>query len=137
MEAGMAELTATHLMMNGLASRTGGLSFYGRNDISHAVELAVDDGATYYVLGYYPANTHWNGEFRSIQVKLRRPELHARHRNGYFAVDVTRMNKSQSEAARLNLFRALAPDTLSARMLPLFVHVILPDKEHSQVFVDF
>ena len=136
METGMAELTSMHLTMNDLASRTGGLAFYGRNDLSHAIELAVDDGATYYVLGYYPTDTNWDGGFRAIQVKLRRPELHARHRNGYFAVDAGKMNKSQSEAARLDFFKALGPEILSARMLPMLAQVSLPDKEHSQVFVD-
>lgn len=137
MPAGMAQLTATHMGMKELASRTGGLPFYDHNDITKVLERAVDDGATYYVLGYYPTNKKWNGDFRSIQVKLQHSSgLKARFRKGYFAVDASSASKAQMKAARSEFLKALAPDALTAGMLPIFVEVVPPAKEHSQLFLD-
>ncbi|HET9183215.1 MAG TPA: VWA domain-containing protein [Candidatus Angelobacter sp.] len=136
MSSGMARLTSAHLTMDELALKTGGLAFYGHNDISRLVDRAVADGATYYVLGYYPTNKDWNGDFRSIQVKLHSPELKVRSRKGYFAINTSSASESKMKAERSEFLKALAPDALSAGMLPMFVQVIPPTKEHSQVFLE-
>jgi VWFA-related protein len=80
-------LWAEHSTMNEMASRTGGRSFYNRNDIATSIRQSIDDGSTYYALGYYPENKNWDGEFRKIQVKVNRPGIKLRYRLGYFAVD--------------------------------------------------
>ena len=49
------ELLAAHATMNTLAERTGGKAFYNNNDLAKAIQSSLDDGATYYTLGYYPA----------------------------------------------------------------------------------
>jgi VWFA-related protein len=72
--------------MNVLAERTGGLAFYNTNDIYGAVRRAVEDSRLSYVLGYYPAHGKWDGRFREIKVRVKRPGLRARHRRGYFAL---------------------------------------------------
>lgn len=69
-----------------LAERTGGRAFYNRNDIGNAIRRAVDDVQSAYLLGYYPSHGKWNGQFRALQVRVKRPGLQVRHRRGYFAL---------------------------------------------------
>jgi VWFA-related protein len=97
MEAGMSYLRSTHAGMYQIASRTGGLALYERNDIDRAIEIAAEDGSTYYVLGYYPKNRNWNGEFRTIHVKVRRPGLQVRSRKGYYALAPEKSRKGKSD----------------------------------------
>jgi hypothetical protein len=42
-----------------------------------------------YLVGYYPANPEWDGDFRRIEVRLGddRPDLRILHRGGYYAND--------------------------------------------------
>jgi len=42
-----------------------------------------------YLVGYYPANPEWDGDFRRIEVRLSgdRPDLRILHRGGYYAND--------------------------------------------------
>jgi len=68
-----------------VAENTGGRAFQSTNDISGAIRRAFDDGRVTYLLGYSPSHGEWNGRFREIKVKVRRPGLEVRHRAGYFA----------------------------------------------------
>lgn len=72
--------------MKVLAERTGGRAFYGTNDLSGAIRRAMDDARVTYTLGYYPADTKWDGTFHSIKVKVRTPGAEVRARTGYFAI---------------------------------------------------
>ena len=81
-----AALVASQDTMEQLARETGGRVFKNRNDIDHAVSLSMEDGASYYVLAYYPQDKNWNGKFRRIQVKLHQPDVNLRYRQGYYAV---------------------------------------------------
>src|SRR5262249_16176468 len=51
-----ANLINVHSAMQEMADRTGGRAFYNTNDIDGAVRNSIDDGSTYYTLGYYPDN---------------------------------------------------------------------------------
>jgi VWFA-related protein len=73
--------------MAGLAQRTGGKTFFNRNDIETGVRTSLDDGAVYYTLEYYPQNKQWNEKFRHIQVKLNRPGVKLQHRDGYYGMN--------------------------------------------------
>lgn len=73
--------------MAGLAERTGGKTFFNRNDIETGVRTSLDDGATYYTLEYYPQNRKWDQKFRHIKVNLSRPGVKLKHRDGYYAVN--------------------------------------------------
>jgi len=78
-------LLFTQHTMRHIAEATGGRAFLNRNDIDRAVSLSIEDGSTYYTLGYYPEDTNWNGGFRRIRVKVNQPDLEVRHRRGYYA----------------------------------------------------
>ena len=47
----------------------------------------MEDGSTYYTLGYYPENKVWDGKFRRITVKVARPGIKLHYRAGYYAVE--------------------------------------------------
>jgi VWFA-related protein len=68
-----------------LAQDTGGRTFFNTNDISTSIQSAVDDSHVTYVLTYYPSHDQWNGKYRQIKVKVDRPGVELRYRNGYFA----------------------------------------------------
>lgn len=58
-----------HQTMALLAEQTGGTAFYDTNDLTAAVESAIDSGANYYTVAYSPARNAKKG-YRSIHVKL-------------------------------------------------------------------
>jgi VWFA-related protein len=69
--------------MSSMAQRTGGKTFFNRNDIDMGVRTSLDDGSTYYTLEYYPSNKTWNNKFRHIRVKVNRPGVKLQYRDGY------------------------------------------------------
>jgi VWFA-related protein len=86
-------------LMEDMANWTGGRAFYNTNDIMGSIRRAVGDSRLTYVLGYYPDHNEWNGEFRKIKVKVNRPGLQARTREGYFAVpEMPEKTKNVEEA---------------------------------------
>jgi hypothetical protein len=125
-----------HSAMAGLAQRTGGKTFYNRNDIDMGVRTSLDDGATYYTLEYYPSNRNWDQKFRHIQVKLDRPGVKLQHRDGYYAMNPnTRygdnvVTKQFSNALSLNAPASTAVSFQAAIGLP-------SDKNHNKLVVNF
>lgn len=81
------ELFQSHVAMLDIADKTGGKAYYNRNDIDNALSDGIEDGSTYYMVGYYPQNKKWDGRFRKIEVKTRRQRINLRYRTGYFAID--------------------------------------------------
>lgn len=69
---------------------TGGLSLRNIDDISRALNLVASDTSTYYVIGYQPSRTDWDGKLRKIEVKSRIPGLKIRARKGYAAIPLAR-----------------------------------------------
>ena len=71
--------------MSSMAQRTGGKTFFNRNDIDTGVRTSMDDGSTYYTLAYYPKNKNWDNKFRHVKVKLNQPGVKLQYRDGYYA----------------------------------------------------
>jgi VWFA-related protein len=76
-----------HSAMAAMAQRTGGKTFFNRNDIDVGVRTSLDDGATYYTLEYYPKSRAWDGKFRHIHIKVGQPGIKLSYRDGYYAVN--------------------------------------------------
>jgi VWFA-related protein len=72
--------------LGGLASNTGGLFFNNANDLRPAFERVESDRRNYYLLGYTPSNTKYDGRFRKIEVRVTRDNVAVAARKGYFAV---------------------------------------------------
>jgi len=69
-----------------LAQDTGGLAFDNTNNLSQGFERIESDQRNYYLIGYVPANDTFDGRFRAIDVKVKRPGVSVASRKGYFAV---------------------------------------------------
>jgi len=80
---------------NSLAIDTGGMMIRNENNIGRALETIAADANRYYVLGFEPSNTKWDGKFRAIQVRVKRDGLRVRARKGYLALDPARMTVPQ------------------------------------------
>lgn len=78
-------LQETQATMKQVAGDTGGKFFINQNEMDHSVALSVQDGASYYLLGYMPEGKA-DGKFHKIEVKLNRPGATVRARHGYYAV---------------------------------------------------
>ena len=96
--------------MKELARQTGGRAFVSRNDIDRAVALAVQDGGTYYTIGYVSQNKNFDGNFRRIKIEVNRPGLQLHHRMGYFAIDPTKRKKQQQDAETTTVIRNMGMD---------------------------
>ncbi len=94
--------------MNDLAERTGGRAYYNTNNIEGAVRRSMEDGSTYYTLGYYPENKVWDGKFRRITVKVARPGIKLHYRAGYFAVEPQSYAKLDAAQKSDDLARAMS-----------------------------
>jgi VWFA-related protein len=69
-----------------LARDTGGLLFNNTNNLRQGFDRIESDLRNYYLLGYTPSNDTYDGAFRNIEVKVKRPGLTVAARKGYFAV---------------------------------------------------
>lgn len=66
-----------------LADETSGFAAVNTNDFTSAFARVVKDSSAYYVLGYYPPGQRKDGSFHKLEVKVSRPGLRVRARNGY------------------------------------------------------
>jgi VWFA-related protein len=98
---------ANRTAMLSMSERTGGKTFYNRNDLDMGIRTSIDDGATYYTLDYYPQNKTWDEKFRQIQIKVTRPGAHLRYRQGYFAQAPT---KGDAGSVAKQFTQAMFPD---------------------------
>ncbi len=60
--------------------------FENTNNLRQGFERIENDLHNYYLLGYTPANDVYDGRFRKIEVKVKRPGVTVAARKGYFAV---------------------------------------------------
>jgi VWFA-related protein len=127
-----------HSTMNDLAERTGGRAFYNRNDLEDALRASINDGSTYYTLGYYPENHNWNGAFRKIQIKLQHGDVKLRYRIGYFAADSTTFAKLNPKKKDEDFDEALRLNVPIATGLPFRAMVLPPSAQTgNKVVVNF
>jgi len=67
-----------------MAELTGGVSSIAeRGDV--AMSRLDEATRTGYVLGYYPSPARMDGSYREIEIKVKRPDVTALYRRGYFA----------------------------------------------------
>ncbi|HEY6250830.1 MAG TPA: VWA domain-containing protein, partial [Candidatus Angelobacter sp.] len=119
-------LMAAHTTMSDLAEKTGGKAFWGHNNLDGEVRESLTDGSTYYTLAYYPDNKDWNGNFRTIHLKVNRNGIKLRYRLGYFADDRTAFTKEPQAKQDVALNQALSLDWPIATALRFTAEVMPP-----------
>lgn len=70
--------------MQQIAKATGGRAFVNTNGLKEAVASAVEDGGSYYTVGYKPSNQP-DGLFRKIQLNIDNVNYNLAYRYGYDA----------------------------------------------------
>jgi VWFA-related protein len=93
--------------LRGLAIDTDGTAIINTNDIEGGISRIVADLSSYYLLGYESTNSKLDGKFRSITVRVKRPDTKVRARRGYRALTaeevMTRSDRENPGAATANL----------------------------------
>jgi VWFA-related protein len=81
-------LIDTQAGLKTLAEETGGLAITNTNDLSNGIRRILDD-QSYYLLAYVPDDATFDPAkrpFNRIEIKVTRPGLNVRYRNGFFGV---------------------------------------------------
>ena len=100
-----------HTGLGELAQSTGGQLFENTNNLRTGFERLESDLRNYYLLGYTPTNPTYDGKFRTIEVRVKRPGLTVAARKGYFAVRDT-------GGAPVNTWEAPALGALDQKPVP-------------------
>ena len=100
-----------HTGLGELAQGTGGLIFENTNNLRAGFDRVESDLRNYYLIGYTPTNSTYDGTFRKIEVKVKRPGLTVAARKGYFALRDT-------GGAPVNTWEAPALAALDRRPVP-------------------
>ena len=82
-----------------LAEETGGRAIVNQNNLRPGLQQMLDDASGYYLLGYNSSAAPTDGEFHEIEVRLKRPGLRVRAREGYWAVTVRDVERSLTTRA--------------------------------------
>ncbi|HOC17813.1 MAG TPA: VWA domain-containing protein [Vicinamibacterales bacterium] len=74
-------------VLRDLAQQTGGRSFFPEriDDLAAVYDRIAEELASQYVLGYVSKNSKRDGAWRRVVVRVARPDLRARTKQGYFA----------------------------------------------------
>jgi VWFA-related protein len=76
---------AARFTMEEVAADTGGRALFNTNDFAKAVANVVDNGGSYYTIGYVPQSKDFHGQFRKFKVKVDDCDCQLEYRAGYFA----------------------------------------------------
>jgi len=123
---------STHDAMETIARDTGGRYFNG-NDLDQAIQSALKESSSYYMLGYYPSKKKWDGKFRNIKLQVDRPGTQLRYRRGYFAVSPSDWRKDNGDQT---LTKALTGSLLPSTEVT-FMARALPPQPDSDTMVEF
>ncbi len=83
------EYVAGREYLSNLSSYSGGLLVDASriDNLGSAFRRIAQELSSQYSLGYYPKNLNHDGKFRKVEVKVKRPGLSARTRQGYYALN--------------------------------------------------
>lgn len=91
-----------------LARGTGGLAFYNSNNTDALLKKAVDDNRSYYLLGFDPEDEKFDRKHHKISLRVKRPGLTVRTREGFFGVaDATLAASEKAKTPESQLLAAL------------------------------
>ncbi len=112
-----------------IAKETGGLPFINTNGFKEAFQRIIEDQSGYYLLAYSPEETAFvsqsNGtrQYRKITVKVKRPGLTVRTRQGFLGVTDAEIKRSETPESKLvsSLVSPFQTAGVNVRLTPLFL----------------
>jgi len=81
----LQQTAAEQATMREIAAATGGKEYVNTNGLKEAVADAIENGSSYYTIGYVPSHKDFHGEFRKIQIKVDGSAARLAYRAGYYA----------------------------------------------------
>ena len=72
-------------LLRTMSAETGGFAVVNESDLNGAFARIIQENSSYYLLGYHPTNDKRDGKYRRFQVRVKRPGLRVRSRDGYTA----------------------------------------------------
>jgi VWFA-related protein len=131
----IAGLETTYLKT--VAENTGGRAVINTNEFDTGVKAIFEENASYYLLGFNPSGPRQDGKFRRLEVKVNRPDLTVRTRNGYEAEKAGDIAKRRAALAQSPAGVAVA-GILPRSDLPMQVTAVpfaIPGRKESAVAV--
>ena len=77
--------------LRGMAEDTDGVAIVNTNIVDEPMRRIIADTSTYYLLGYQSTNSALDGKYRKITVRVKRPGVQVRARQGYRALSAAEM----------------------------------------------
>jgi VWFA-related protein len=90
--------------MRVIAEQTGGIAYFGRNDLYVAIREAIDDGRISYTLGFYASADDRQTQVHQLSVHVNRPGVTLRYRTSYQKEAI----RAASETTGAGLAKALS-----------------------------
>ena len=115
--------------MDNIAETTGGRTCKNTNDLSGCVQSALNDGAVYYELSYYPEGIAWDNRFHKITVKTTQHGAKLAYRHGYFATQTKGLAADENPEA---LLKEACMGPLPSTSIALTVQPVAPQQGASQ-----
>jgi VWFA-related protein len=106
-----ARIVADQETLRELAAQTGGRAIVNANDPQDSLRAILDESSSYYFLAFQAAVSKPDGRFHPVSVKMNRPGLTVRTRNGYYAQATDPAVRSASEETVDTLARHLLQRT--------------------------
>lgn len=91
----LRELQTSQAGMLQLAGETGGQAYINTNGLKEAVAHALENGSSYYTLGYTPTGKEFHGEYRKLQVRMDGGDFQLAYRQGYYAEPAEKPSANQ------------------------------------------
>jgi VWFA-related protein len=91
-----------------LANQTGGFAVTNTTAFEPQIKQIFRETGSYYLLGFSTA--HQDGKFRRVGVRVNRPGLEVRTRNGYTALDPTKEGKQANVQPLIKAVSSVLPD---------------------------
>ena len=120
-----------------ISEDTGGETLQGANNYDKFQKVLVRDLSSYYELSYYPERKKADGKYHKIEVKVNRPGIKLRFRQGYY--DYTDEQQESllfaSASSNPNLFKEISfqaravPFILDKDKVNLWINMALPVKD--------
>jgi len=98
------------------ADMTGGKAYFNTNDLVHAFHDAVDDSASYYLIGFYLAPDDRKPGWRKLQVKVKPAHAQVRTRSGFYVMPQEK-DKAKSRQSDIALALSSPLDFTSVPLL--------------------
>jgi hypothetical protein len=104
-----AASTLNHDFLKTVSANTGGFAITDTNNVEQALSQVFRENGSYYLLGYQAPDPKTEGRFRRIEVRVNRPGVTVRARNGYFEPRRARRSAGASPSPLAAAMSGIAP----------------------------